>query len=303
MTAKKKALGKGLSALLANSEEDEKSQHGYEKDLLSVGTIANIAISAIETNPFQPRKSFDEEALKELAASIKEQGVIQPITVRKAKNNKFQLISGERRFKAATMANLDAIPAYIRVATDQGMLEMAIVENIQRENLNPMEIALGYQQLIDECKLTQETLSERLGKARSSIANFLRLLKLPADIQVGLRNENISMGHAKALLGLDNVQTQLDVFHDIVAQNLSVREAEEVVYNIVNQPDTPEKESKPKKKKEVDSEKYKEVQENLSSYYGTNVQVKAKPSGKGSIVIPFKSEKELERIIKLAGKK
>lgn len=299
MNAKKKALGKGLSALLDNA--NEAAPYSMEKDLLPVGTIANIAIDAIESNPFQPRQNFDQEALKELAASIKEQGVIQPITVRKTKSNKFQLISGERRFKAAGMAGLSAIPAYVRTATDQGMLEMAIVENIQRENLNPMEVALGYQQLIDECKLTQELLSERLGKARSSIANSLRILKLPGEIQIGLRNESITMGHAKALLSVSDVQNQLDIFHDIIAQNLSVRETEEIVQNINNQEESGGEEIKTPQKKtpDIDKTKYNELQESLSSFYGTKVQIKAKIGGNGNIVIPFKSEKELEKIISL----
>ncbi len=300
MNAKKKALGKGLSALLDNSAYEAPSQ--MDRDILPVGTIANIVIEAIEVNPFQPRKQFDENALQELAASIKEQGLIQPITVRKTEDNRFQLISGERRFKACALAGLTSIPAYIRSADDQAMLEMAIVENIQREDLNPLEIAMGYQQLIDECKMTQEVLSERLGKARSSITNFLRLLKLPSEIQMGINKEQITMGHAKALMGIEEIQNQIDVFHDIIAQNLSVREVEEIVQNLNKQEDTTD-ESPIKKKPKVNSEKYKEIQENLAAIYGTKVQVKAKTGGKGNIVIPFKSEDELERIISLVENK
>lgn len=302
MTAKKKALGKGLGALLDNSPYENPNQ--IDKDIFPVGTIANIVVEAIEENPYQPRKEFDEKALQELAASIKEQGLIQPITVRKTDNNKFQLISGERRFKASLLAGLTSLPAYIRNADDQAMLEMAIVENIQREDLNPIEIAMGYQQLIDECKLTQEVLSERLGKGRSSITNYLRLLKLPSDIQMGINKQQITMGHAKALLGIDEVQTQIDVFHDIVAQNLSVREVEEIAQNLSKiEEESETTEEKKTNKKKADPEKYKSIQENLATIYGTKVQVKAKTGGKGSIVIPFKSEDELERILKVIDNK
>jgi ParB family transcriptional regulator, chromosome partitioning protein len=304
MNAKKRALGKGLSALLDNSESEVQTNYSFEKEILPVGAIANITIDAIEANPFQPRKQFDDQALQELAASIKEQGIIQPITVRKLDNNKFQLISGERRFRAATLAGLSAVPAYIRSATDQNMLEMAIVENIQRENLNPIEVSMGYQQLIDDCKLTQEVLGERLGKPRSSIANYLRLLKLPGEIQIGISQEQITMGHAKALLSVDNVQTQIEIFHDIVAQGLSVREVEEIAQNIGKQTDEEEITATPiKKATAFNSEKYNELQQNLASIYGTKVQIKAKADGKGNIVIPFKSKEELERIINLVAQK
>ncbi len=304
MNAKKRALGKGLSALLDNSETEVQQKHNFEKEILPVGAIANITIDSVEVNPFQPRKQFDEDALQELAASIKEQGIIQPITVRKTDHNTFQIISGERRFRAATLAGLSVVPAYIRSATDQNMLEMAIVENIQRESLNPIEIAMGYQQLIDDCKLTQEVLSERLGKPRSSIANYLRLLKLPGEIQIGLSQDQISMGHAKALLGVSDVSTQVDIFHDVVAQGLSVREVEEIVQNIGKE-DEIEIDTKADKKKKpsISIEKFKEIQKSLATIYGTNVQIKAKSENKGNIVIQFKSSEELDRIINLVSKK
>jgi ParB family transcriptional regulator, chromosome partitioning protein len=303
MNAKKRALGKGLSALLDNSESEVQTNYSFEKEILPVGAIANITLDSIEANPFQPRKQFDDQALQELAASIKEQGIIQPITVRKLDHNKFQLISGERRFRAATLAGLSAVPAYIRSATDQNMLEMAIVENIQRENLNPIEVSMGYQQLIDDCKLTQEVLGERLGKPRSSIANYLRLLKLPGEIQIGISQEQITMGHAKALLSVDNVQTQIEIFHDIVAQGLSVREVEEIAQNIGKQTEEEITVAPKKKATAFDSAKYNELQQNLASLYGTKVQIKAKADGKGNIVIPFKSKEELERIINLVAQK
>ena len=229
MNAKKRALGKGLSALLDQSGIEPQPIYDIEKDLLPVGTVGKVLLESIESNPYQPRTDFDEEALQDLAASIKEQGVIQPVTVRRGQDGKFQLISGERRCKAARMAGLTEIPAYIIIATDNAMLEMAIVENIQRENLNPIEISLAYKLLIDQYDLTQEMLSERLGKSRSSIANYLRLLNLPGEIQIGLRNDHISMGHARALVSVDDIQTQLDLYQDILAQGLSVREVEEIV--------------------------------------------------------------------------
>jgi len=301
MNAKKRALGKGLSALLDTSGAEAQPSYDIEKDLHATGTIAHVLLDIIDSNPFQPRTDFDEESLQELAASIKEQGVIQPVTIRKTKDEKFQLISGERRCRAAVLAGLTEIPAYIRAADDQNMREMAIVENIQRENLNPIEIALGYQQLIDDFKLTQEMLAERLGKSRPSIANHLRLLKLPADIQIGLRQDLISMGHARALVSIDDIQTQLDVFNDIIAQGLSVRDVEEIVKNLAEYNNEGEEDAgKPKNK--TDLSKYHNLQKSLSDVYGTKVQVKARAGGKGSVVINFSSEEDLERILKILQK-
>lgn len=307
MTAKKRALGKGLGALLEDSTSFENAP-GYDinKDLHAVGTVAHVPLNLIESNPFQPRNDFDDESLQELANSIKEQGVIQPVTIRKQENGKFQLISGERRCRAAKLASVNEVPAYIRSANDQEMREMAIVENIQRENLNPIEIAMGYQQLLDDCKLTQEMLSERLGKSRSSIANQLRLLKLPGDIQIGLRQELITNGHARALIPVDNPQTQIEIFQDIVEQGLSVRDVEEIVRNLMEQKKEQEDENKDdqsKTKTKSSKNKYPELQKSLSEYYGSKVQIKSRNDGKGSIVINFSSEQDLERIIKLVQNK
>lgn len=299
MNAKKRALGRGLGALLDSPAGETQPHYDIEVDLHAVGTVAHVPLELIQSNPFQPRTDFDQQALEELANSIKEQGVIQPVTVRKAEEGKFELISGERRCKAAHLAGLSSIPAYIRSANDQEMREMAIVENIQRENLNPMEIALGYQQLIEDCNLTQEMLAEKLGKSRSSITNQLRLLKLPADIQIGLRQELISTGHARALLAVNHVQTQLEIYQDIIAQGLSVRDVEEIVKNINEER---EEEKAPEGKKTIEksiNNKYQELQKSLTAFYGSKVQIKTRTDGKGSVVINFSSGEDLERILKL----
>lgn len=303
MSAKKKALGKGLGALLDSSGLEAQPTYDVEKDLLPTGTIGKVPIDIIEANPHQPRADFDEEALNDLAASIKEQGVIQPITVRKLEDNKLQLISGERRLKAARLAGLTDLPAYIVAADEHAMLEMAIVENIQRENLNPVEIALGYKQLIHDYKLTQESLSERLGKSRPSIANYLRILNLPGEIQLGLRQEIISMGHAKALLALEEVPTLLEVYQDTIEQNLSVRELEEVVKQIVSDEksdeggDDGETASREKPKKQAITEAQKTFQQELTKKLNTRVNIKNKKEGKGSIVINFDSREAFDRIV------
>ncbi len=302
MSAKKRALGKGLGALLDSPANEIQPRYDIEKDLHAVGTVAHVPIDLIESNPYQPRTDFDQQAMNELAASIKEQGVIQPVTVRKTQEGKLQLISGERRCKAASLAGLSEIPAYIRIADDQQMREMAIVENIQRENLNPMEIALGYQQLIEDCKLTQEMLAERVGKGRSSITNQLRLLRLPAEIQIGLRQEIISTGHARALLAIENVVTQLEIYQDIIAQGLTVRDVEEIVKTIN---ETTSDEERPSVKLHIqkpDNSRYIDLQKSLSSFYGSKVQIKTRAGGKGSIVINFSSGEDLERILKLVRK-
>ena len=304
MIVKKRALGKGLGALLDTPGLEIQSPYDITKELAAVGTVAFVSLDLIESNPYQPRTDFDEESLRELAISIKEQGVIQPVTVRSAEGNKFQLISGERRCKAARMAQLTEIPAYIRSATNQEMREMAIVENIQRENLNPIEIAIGYQQLIEDYKLTQEMLSERLGKSRPSIANHLRLLKLPAEIQIGLRQEFRSMGHARALVSVDNVQSQLDIFNDIVAEGLSVRDVEDIVKNLNEQQglNTGNTSEGTLTKSKTDKTKYSDLQKVFSEFYRTKVLIKAKTGGKGAIVINFSSEQELNRILELVNK-
>ncbi len=297
MNAKKRALGKGLGALLDDSGLEPQPLYDVGKDLLPVGTIGMVPLDIIEMNPYQPRTDFDEEALNDLAASIKEQGVIQPVTLRKQENNQLQLISGERRVKASRMAGLSEIPAYIIAAEDTAMLEMAIVENIQRENLNPVEIALGYKQLIDNHSLTQEMLSEKLGKSRPSIANHLRLLKLPGEIQIGLRQEMITTGHAKVLLGIEDAQTQIDLYQDIIAQDLSVREVEEIIKNLTEQQKNDKSDPKKGKTGKPDiKEEWQHLQKDLEILYDTKVQIKSLSKGKGNITFKFKSEKELKRI-------
>lgn len=302
MNAKKRALGKGLSALLDQSGLESQPVYDIEKDLLGIGTIGKVQLEAIESNPYQPRSDFDEESLKDLAASIKEQGVIQPITIRRGQDGKFQLIAGERRCKAAQMAGLTEIPAYVIAATEHSMLEMAIVENIQRENLNPIEIALAYKQLIQNYELTQEALSERIGKSRSSIANYLRLLNLPGEIQIGLRQELISMGHARALVSIDDIQTQIEVYQDIIAEGLSVRDVEEIVKSLAEAAQEEEKPTTQKPSTPPLKEKYLEAQKQLSEFYGSKVQIKNRAAGKGAIIVNFSSEEDLERILNLFNK-
>lgn len=293
MTTKRSALGKGLSALLENADTDVTSKTGIEG---VVGSIAQISIEHIEPNPFQPRSFFEPEALAELSASIKEQGIIQPITVRKMGYDRYQIISGERRFKASKMAGLTAIPAYIRVANDQGMLEMSLVENIQRQNLNPLEIALSYKRLIDECSLTQEMLSDRVGKNRSTVTNFLRLLKLQPQIQAAIRNETLSMGHARAIIGVDDVGKQLLMFREIIDKHLSVREAENLARELGNKSSI---NGKSKKGKENLSLEYKKIQEVLSSHFRNRIRLQRTQNGNGKIVIPFENDEDLNRILEL----
>jgi ParB family transcriptional regulator, chromosome partitioning protein len=296
MNAKKRALGKGLSALLDNSGIEAQPVYDVEKDLISVGTIGKVPIDIIELNPFQPRADFDEEALNDLAASIKEQGVIQPITLRKSTDDKLQLIAGERRLKASKMAGLSDIPAYIISADEGAMLEIAIVENIQRENLNPIEVALGYKQLLDNKSITQEVLSEKIGKSRSSIANTLRLLKLPGEIQIGLRREQITTGHAKALLALDDIQTQIELFQDILAQELSVREVEDIIKNIAEKDKSQAEQNERISSRKKSNDAFRTLQHELENSINTNVQIKSRANGKGSIIIKFNSEEELNRL-------
>ena len=259
----------------------------------------DIPIDAIEVNPFQPRKDFDETALQELADSIKELGVIQAISVKDMGDGKYQLISGERRLRASKMAGLKNIPAYIRTdVTDQSMLEMALVENIQREDLNAIEVAQTYQQLIDECKMTQEQLSTRVGKSRSAIANFLRLLNLPPKIQTGIRDEKISMGHARALLGAKDEETMLMIYDQILKYDFSVRKVEEIIKEYTGG----KAEKKEKKKVLATNEDYALLQKSLSSRFATDVELKRNTKGKGKIVIPFKNDSDFERIIAILDK-
>jgi ParB family chromosome partitioning protein len=294
MNHKKQALGRGLSALLALPENED--INNIESASSVVGAIASLPISQIEANPFQPRTDFEEEALNDLAKSIKQQGIIQPITVRKTGHDKYQLISGERRLRAVKIVGLEEIPAYIRIATDTQMLEMALVENIQRENLNSIEVALSYQALIDECKLTQEQLSEKVGKNRSTITNYLRLLKLPAEVQLDIRDDKISMGHARALISIEDTNKQLYLVRLIVEKDLSVREVEKMV-RIIN---TPEK--KTKKTTRSLPHVYETSKKKLSGFFNTDVDIKRSKGGKGSIVIAFTSDKEFERISSILNK-
>jgi ParB family chromosome partitioning protein len=295
MKVKKKALGRGLSALLENTGADEiASQYRKPSDSIIAGAIANIQIDNIESNPFQPRTSFDDESLMELARSIKEHGIIQPITVRVAEKNKYQLISGERRLKAATSAGLEIIPAYIRTASDNAMLEMALVENIQRKDLNAIEISLSFQRLLDEYNYTQEELSERVGKNRTTIANYLRLLKLPATIQMGIQDSVISMGHARAIINIPSIDTQLAIYKDIIDQSLSVRETEEIVRNLDNEP---YKLIKEKKRISALPQKYLKIKEQLGKQIGLKVELKRNNNGKGYLAVHFSSDEELNHFV------
>ena len=278
---KKQVLGRGLSALLKDTSNDNVN------DNMVVGNIIEIKLEDIEVNPYQPRTYFDEESLRELANSIKELGVIQPITVRKIGEN-FQLVSGERRFRASKFIGNKSIPAYIRTANDQEMLEMALVENIQRKNLDPIEVALSYQRLIDEIQLTQEELSVRVGKKRSTVTNYLRLLKLDPILQTGIRDGFISMGHGRALINVQNVTDQLSIYEKIISNKLSVRQTEDLVKSL-----------KVDKKKEVKKHLPKYIKNSLSeinSYLGNKVNVTINEKGKGKISIPFYSKEDFERI-------
>ena len=286
MVSKKNALGKGLSALLENSETDITSTADNTKDEV-VGSISRISINHITPNPFQPRLDFEKEPLLELAESIKEHGIIQPITVRKIGRNEFQIISGERRFQAAKLALIDELPCFIRIADDQHMLEMAIVENIQRKDLNAMEIALSYQRLIDECNLSQEDLGKKVSKNRSTVANYLRLLKLPLEVQKALRDYKISMGHARALLALPTEKEMINTLEEILADNLSVRAVE-----------NKRKESQQKSNSPVTLTRYElRMQNNIAYQLNSKVSIKKKNSGKGQIVISFNNQDDLNRIL------
>ena len=291
---KKQALGRGLSALLKDPENDIKSVEDKNADKV-VGNIIELDIESIEINPFQPRTNFNEETLQELAKSIKELGVIQPITVRKLDFNNYQLISGERRLRASKLIGLKTIPAYIRLANDNESLVMALVENIQRHDLDPIEVAISYQRLIEEINLTQEELSERVGKKRSTITNYLRLLKLDPIIQTGMRDGFISMGHGRALINIDNQDVQSDIYHKVVTQNLSVRETEALVKNYQDS-------LKPKTAKSAKGNSFdikEDEKKAFANYFGTKVDVKIAGNGKGKITIPFHSEEDFNRILKL----
>jgi len=288
---KKQALGRGLSALLKDPKADISTAKDEGADKV-IGNIAEIELSAIEVNPFQPRTFFNEESLKELSASIKELGIIQPITVRKLGFNKYQLVSGERRFRASKLAGLTQIPAYIRIANDQEMLEMALVENIQRQDLDAIEVALSYQRLIEECNLTQDQMSERVGKKRSTVTNYLRLLKLDPIVQTGIRDGILSMGHGRALINIEDTEVQLEFYELILKDGLSVRQVEELVKNY-KEGVTP---SKTKTEKPIPTEYVTSTAKTLTNHFGNKVDIKVGKNGKGKIVINFHSEADLERI-------
>jgi len=294
--SKKIALGRGLKSLLSDTPQSEQLKETRHAIPQQASGMSEILLSEIETNPFQPRQYFEPEALKELAESIKVHGIIQPITVRKLTQNRYQLIAGERRFQASKQAGLKSVPAFVRSANDQQMLEMALIENIQRENLNPIEISLSYQRLISECHLKQEELGERVGKNRSTVTNYLRLLKLPPDIQIALRDNKLSMGHARAIINIENPDVQLYVFKKILAEDLSVRKVEELARDISATAKNP----KGNKGKPVapGNREANRLQSKLSSHFGTKVSVKS-DGKKGEIKIPFLSIEDLNRILEI----
>ncbi len=288
------ALGRGLGALL----EDSSTNTPESLNNNPVGSMNEVRLDQIQVNPYQPRTHFDRKALEELADSIKVQGIIQPITVRRLSEDEFQLISGERRFQASKIAGLETIPAYVRTADDQQMLEMALIENIQRENLNAMEIALSYQRLLEECDLKQEQLGDRVGKNRTTVNNYLRLLRLPPDIQAGIRDKEISMGHARAIVNVDNIDQQLHIYKKIINEELSVRKVEQLVRDLMSsssdKPSTEKKGSTQHRNYEV-----QQVQQKLSSHFGTRVGLRADGQFRGEIKIPFVSTEDLNRILEI----
>ncbi|HRH57354.1 MAG TPA: ParB/RepB/Spo0J family partition protein [Chitinophagales bacterium] len=299
LNKKKDALGKGIRALLSDIDEDTEILKISATDEDSIiNTVPKIKLELIEVNPFQPRADFNQQALEELAASIKIHGVIQPITVRKITDRKYQLISGERRLRASKMAGLTEVPAYVRTANDQEVVEMALIENIQREDLNSMEVALTYQRLIDECDLTHENLGDRLGKDRSTVTNYLRLLKLPPEIQKALRDKVLSMGHARAIISVPEVDKQLYVLKEINTKGLSVRKTEELVRLLSSNSS-----AKKQDKKEVSlPASYKNVQAKLMDIFETKIKIKKTATDKGEIIIPFYSVSDLNRLLDIIEK-
>lgn len=286
---KKKALGRGLDALLDISTIETEGS----------SSINEIELKRISVNPNQPRREFNQEALKELADSIVEVGIIQPITLRQTANDAYQIIAGERRFRAAQIAGLSTIPAYVRTADDENVMEMALIENIQREDLNSMEIALAYQHLLDQYHLTQEQLSERVGKNRATVANYLRLLKLPAEIQMGLKNKQIEMAHARALVSLSDPKLQVNLYREIVDQNYSVRKVEEMVKALMQGQSVKVGDKKITPKRVKLPAEYNVLQQQLTGFFKAKVQLTCSPKGRGKITIPFRNEEDLERIMTL----
>ncbi|MBC7524275.1 MAG: ParB/RepB/Spo0J family partition protein [Flavobacterium sp.] len=291
---KKQALGRGLSALLKDPANDIKSVDDKNADKV-VGNIIELDLETIDINPFQPRSNFNEDSIKELANSIRELGVIQPITVRKLDFNTYQLISGERRLRASKLIGLKTIPAYIRIANDNESLVMALVENIQRHDLDPIEIALSYQRLIEEIQLTQEQMSERVGKKRSTITNYLRLLKLDPIIQTGIRDGFVSMGHGRALISIEDQDVQASIYQKIISQNLSVRDTEEIVKKYQES----QKPTSTTSKKKVILEIEESKKQTITEFFGAKISIKIAGNGKGKIEIPFHSQEDFNRILKL----
>lgn len=294
--SKKRALGRGLSALLSDAPEQEDAILGSEIAAPPASALHEIPIQEIEVNPFQPRQHFEPEPLHELAESIRVHGIIQPITVRRLSQHQYQLISGERRFKASKIAGLKTIPAYVRSANDQQMVEMSLIENIQRENLNPIEIALSYQRLISECSLKQEELGDRVGKNRVTVTNYLRLLKLPPDIQIALRDKKISMGQARAIISIENPDSQIYIFKKTMTDDLSVRKVEELVRQM-----TEPKEAEPSVASGTGTpapelKEMRQLQSTLSSHFSTKISIRSNGQ-KGEIRIPFVSIEDLNRIL------
>ena len=284
--AQKNALGRGLGALI----------DGVEKEILEkkIEVNKNISVDSIDSNPFQPRTSFDEQSLEELASSIKKLGIVQPLTVRETGDGRYQLIAGERRLRAARRAGLTHVPAFIRTADDQAMLELALVENIQREDLDAVEVAISFQRLIEECKLTQEELSERVGKQRSTVANYLRLLKLPAEIQLGIKNKQLMMGHARTLVNIEDPKKQINIYYKIIDGELSVRQAEKLVRQLQSEKiKDPEKQERKQKL----NQDFSRLSEHLGSIFAAKVNFRINEQGKGKIVIPFENPEEMERIL------
>lgn len=286
---KRNALGRGLDALIDMGEIETSG----------TSSINEIELSRIQPNPDQPRREFDDESLEELAASIREIGIVQPISLRQQPNGSYQIIAGERRYRAARLAGLATIPAYIRTVEDEAVMEMALIENIQREDLNAIEIALSFKKLIEQYNLTQEQLSERVGKKRTTVANYLRLLKLPAEVQIGLRDKTIDMGHARALLSVENATVQLELYKAIVAEGLSVRKVEELARAMSQ---APAKAATKVARSSAQRKEYNLLRNHLSDFFGTKVQFSCDDKGKGKISIPFKNEEELERIVALLDK-
>jgi len=291
MSAKKNALGRGLGALIDVGEEQQN-----QSLIHSPSAVNEILIKNISVNPFQPRTSFDEESLNELVMSVEEHGIIQPITVRRLADNSYQLISGERRIRAAEKAGLKRIPAFVREAGDENMMELALVENIQREDLDAIEVAISYARLIEEFELTQEALGDRVGKKRATIANYLRLLNLPVEIQTAIREKKISMGHARALLAIEDKEYQVEVFIKILSQDLSVRQVESLAKKSKNN------EAPSQAPEEGTRSDYEDLREHLSHYFGATIEFKRSNKGSGQIVIPFKSDEDLQRVVSILDK-